>query len=103
MTVFLCKFSDMFAGESRKFTFTNRPPIALFRLEDGYFATDDTCTHAAGSLSEGFIEGDCVVCPVHPGEFDIRTGRAQCFPVEKDLAVYSLRIADDQIFLDIEV
>lgn len=103
MPVFLCKVSDMFEGESRKFTFTGHPPIALFRLEDGYFATDDTCTHAEGSLSEGFIEGDCVVCPVHPGEFDIRTGRAQCFPAEKNLAIYPVRVADEQVLLDIEL
>lgn len=102
MPITLCKVSDMFEGESRKFTFANRPPIALFRLEDGYFATDDTCTHAQGSLSEGYIEGDCVICPVHPGEFNIRSGRACVFPAEKDLVIYPVRISDEQVLLDIE-
>ncbi len=102
MPITLCGVSDMFEGESRKFTFAGRPPIALFRLEDGYFATDDTCTHAEGSLSEGFIEGNCVICPVHPGEFDIRSGRACNFPAEKDLATYPVRIVDEQVVLDIE-
>ena len=102
MPITLCRVSDMFEGESRKFTFANRAPIALFRLEGCYFAIDDTCTHAEGSLSEGFIEDNCVICPVHPGEFDIRTGRACSFPAEKDLGIYSVRILDEQVILDIE-
>ena len=32
--------------------------IAIFRLEDGYFATSNICTHQFAFLSEGYVEKD---------------------------------------------
>ena len=43
--------------------------IAIFRLEDGYFATSNICTHQFAFLSEGYVEKDCVECPLHQAFF----------------------------------
>lgn len=48
--------------------------IAIFRLEDGYFALDNVCTHQGGPLGEGKVEEGCVYCPWHGHQFDIKTG-----------------------------
>ena len=44
-------------------------PLAVFRVGEEFFATDDTCTHAKFSLAEGYIEGDEVVCALHEARF----------------------------------
>ena len=50
--------------------------ILLAKIGDAYFAIDDWCTHAAGMLDQGDLCADTfeVVCPVHEGMFDLRTG-----------------------------
>jgi nitrite reductase (NADH) small subunit/3-phenylpropionate/trans-cinnamate dioxygenase ferredoxin subunit len=48
--------------------------IALFRLDDGFFAIDNLCLHQAGPLCEGDIEGGVVTCPWHGWSYDIRRG-----------------------------
>ncbi|WP_326538972.1 non-heme iron oxygenase ferredoxin subunit [Pseudorhodoferax sp.] len=68
-------------------------PIALYRLSDGVFATDATCTHGNASLCGGFVEDDVSIeCPLHQGRFDIRSGRALCAPLEADLAIHPVRV-----------
>ena len=67
--------------------------IAIFHLDDGsWHATDNVCTHAFALLTEGWLEGDSVECPLHAGRFDVRTGHAMCAPVETDIAVYPVRV-----------
>lgn len=49
--------------------------VALFRVESGLFAIDDTCTHEDGPLGEGSLEPDGVVrCPYHGWRFRLRDG-----------------------------
>ena len=75
--------------------------IALFRLEGEIFATDDACTHAFGTLSEGYVEGDEIECPLHGGRFDIRTGKATCFPAAQDLGTYDVRVEGEKILVGV--
>jgi nitrite reductase/ring-hydroxylating ferredoxin subunit len=72
-------------------------PIAIYNLNGEYFATDDTCTHAHASLSEGQISGDEIVCPLHFATFDIRTGQVTCGPAFEDLRSYPVRVTGDTI------
>lgn len=53
------------------------PPFdVLVAWSDGeVFAMEDACNHAGASLAEGWLEGDCVVCPMHAYTFELRTGR----------------------------
>lgn len=45
-------------------------------LVDGVpHAIEDACNHAGASLAEGWIEGKCVVCPMHAYVFELRTGK----------------------------
>ena len=37
-------------------------------------AIEDACNHAGASLAEGWLEGRCVVCPMHAYAFDLKTG-----------------------------
>jgi nitrite reductase/ring-hydroxylating ferredoxin subunit len=78
-----------------------KPPVAVFRLEDGFFATDDTCTHALSSLAEGYIEDGTVECEFHFAKFDIRTGKALTPPAVIPLATYPVAVRDGIVYVDL--
>lgn len=74
--------------------------IALYQLEGGeYRATDNICTHEYAQLSDGWLEGSVIECPLHAGQFDVRTGKGLCAPIEKDLDVFEVRVTG----VDLEV
>jgi len=75
--------------------------IAIFNLAGAFYATDDVCTHAYASLSEGYVEDGCVECPLHAGLFDIKTGKAQGVPVVEDIKTYPVRIDGEDIHVEI--
>ena len=75
--------------------------IAIFNLEGTFYATDDVCTHAFASLSEGYVEDGCVECPLHAGMFDIKTGKAQGVPVVEDIKTYPVRVDGEDIHVEI--
>ena len=72
-------------------------PIALFRIGDAFYATGNLCTHELALLSDGFLDGCTIECPLHNGRFDVRTGEALSSPVEVDLPIYEVRVAGDAL------
>lgn len=93
--------ASLAVDEARRIDIPGGDPIAVFRLSDGLFATDDTCTHGAASLSEGFVDSGEIECPFHTGRFDIRTGAATLHPCTVAIRVYPVRIEDNEIIVDI--
>ena len=71
--------------------------IAIYNLDGEFFATDDRCTHMRARLSDGFVDGSIVECPLHFGKFDIRSGRALSAPCTIDLRVYRVNVEGDSI------
>jgi naphthalene 1,2-dioxygenase ferredoxin component len=71
--------------------------IALYAADDGIFATDNICTHAYACLSDGWLDGDVIECPLHAARFDIRTGRVLDPPATEDLKTYPVRVIGDEI------
>jgi ethylbenzene dioxygenase ferredoxin subunit len=98
----VCPASELEPGTGRRVTGEGHEPIALFRLESGCFAISDTCTHAEGSLSEGWVDGEQVICPIHPGEFHIPTGKACSFPAERNVRTYRALEQDGEVYVELE-
>jgi 3-phenylpropionate/trans-cinnamate dioxygenase ferredoxin component len=86
-------------GEARKICVPGSGPIAVFHSDDGFHALDDTCSHGQASLSEGWLEGHEIECPVHSGRFDIRTGAPLCFPVTEPVAAYPVDVEDGLLYV----
>src|SRR2546422_11504604 len=82
--------SDVPPGRAEVFDVEDRK-IAVFRLEDGFYAIEDICTHDGGPLAEGEIEEDQVICPRHGSRFDIRTGGALTLPAVIPADSYPVR------------
>ncbi len=77
-------------------------PVALYRLGSEVFATAGICTHALAILSDGFVEDGKIECPLHQGQFDIRSGKALCAPATEDLRTYAVKLEGDDVFIDME-
>lgn len=77
-------------------------PIAVYRLGDEVFATHGICTHALAFLAEGFLEDGKIECPLHQGQFDIRTGKALCAPLSKDIQTFAVKIDGGKVFVDLD-
>jgi 3-phenylpropionate/trans-cinnamate dioxygenase ferredoxin subunit len=75
------------------------PPIAVFRTTTGYYAIDDTCSHAKASLSEGYLEDDVIECPVHMAGFCLKSGRPLGPPATKAIGTYPVSIEDGTIYI----
>ena len=48
--------------------------ILVARLDDGFYAVNDRCPHAASPLSTGRIRRGTIMCPLHGARFDLATG-----------------------------
>lgn len=76
--------------------------IALVRLSDGFFATDDTCTHEECSLgTEGFLEGERIICGCHGAAFNPRDGHVLSLPATTDLATYRIDVTGDDVYITV--
>lgn len=74
--------------------------IAVFHAEDGnFYALDDECTHETASLSEGWVEGTEVECPVHSARFCLKSGEALCMPATINARTHRIEVIDDEIYL----
>lgn len=79
-----------------------REDIAIFHAEDGnFYALQDECTHEVASLSDGWLEGCTIECPIHSSTFDLKTGKVQCMPATVDARTYKVNVVDG--FLELEV
>lgn len=76
-------------------------PIAIFRLDDGYYAIEDRCSHEEAALSEGEIENGKVECPLHGALFDIKTGKNLSLPAVLPVKSYRVKIENGDIFLEL--
>ena len=87
---------DLAAGEVLGIEVAGRS-IALYAADAGIFATDNICTHAYACLSDGWLDGETIECPLHAARFDIRTGKVLDPPATEDLKTYPARMVGDEI------
>ena len=76
--------------------------LALYLVEGEVFATDDLCTHGAARLSEGYLDGDLIECPLHQGQFNVRDGSAVSSPCVEPVKSYPVRVEAGEILVGIE-
>ena len=75
--------------------------IALYEVEGEVFATDNVCTHGQARMSDGFLEGREIECPLHQGRFDVCTGKALCAPLTENIKTYPVRIENLRVLLNV--
>jgi nitrite reductase/ring-hydroxylating ferredoxin subunit len=56
-------------------------PVALVVLDDGRaYTVPDACPHDGNPLSDGFVDGESLVCSRHGWEVDVCSGRCPARP-----------------------
>lgn len=97
--IWLCKVSDVHENRAHQVCPAgSRDPLAVYKIGDEFFLTEDTCTHALVSLSQGDVQDGRVHCPLHGGAFDIRTGAAVEFPCTVALKTFGIQREGDDLF-----
>jgi len=89
--------------------------ILVFKLDDGIYATQSSCTHLFLPLKKGKIIDNCTLqCPFHRAEFDIKSGEVvkwANFPPgiqlvnalrkEKALDTYPVSVEDGKVYVEV--
>ena len=72
---------------------------SLYNVDGAFYCTDNVCSHAYALLSEGWLEGHLIECPLHNGQFDVRTGEGQGSPITEDIRSYRVKIDGEDILI----
>ena len=76
--------------------------ILLCRDGDEYFAVSYYCSHEAFTLEGGTINNNCITCPYHGAEFNLRTGEALSAPAFEPIRTYPVRFDDTVISIALD-
>ena len=78
----------------------NGKTLAVFNVDGGIHAINNTCCHRDGPLGEGELEGNIVTCPGHGWRYDVTTGACMNNPSVK-VEAYQVKIegADVKVLL----
>lgn len=109
----VCRESDLSVGEMKPLK-VGDTSVLVYRLADGFYATQNNCTHVFAPLTRGkIVDGERIRCPLHRAEFDIRSGEV-CkwanFPPgiqllnavrgEKALKTYPVTLEDGNVVIE---
>lgn len=98
----VCSRDDVEPGAMLQVSLEGLPALAVYRLGEEFYCTDDLCTHGAASLSdEGDLNGYVIECTWHEGKFDIRTGQPCSLPCTVALKTYPVVLQDEEVFIEI--
>jgi 3-phenylpropionate/trans-cinnamate dioxygenase ferredoxin component len=76
--------------------------IGIYKVGDELYALENVCPHAYALLTQGFIDGDTIECPLHEAVFHIPTGKCLKEPGGRDLKTYAVRLAGEEIQIKVE-
>ena len=74
-------------------------PVAIWNVDDEYYATDDTCSHEESSLVEGDLWGEVIECALHGAQFDVRTGAVLSLPAVFPIKSYPVRVDGETVYV----
>jgi nitrite reductase/ring-hydroxylating ferredoxin subunit len=92
----VARIADVPKGRMLEVTVGTRN-IVICHTREGWFAVDNICTHAYAKLSEGRLRKTRLICPLHGGSFDCRTGAAIGSPAEAPLGTYAVRLSGEDV------
>ena len=76
-----------------------RKEICIYKLEDGVYATDNSCSHEYSPLCEGMIVGEDVYCPKHGSRFHIKSGAVKDFPATRPVKTFQVKVEDGVVWV----
>ena len=95
----LCEAAAARPGEMHAVDIAGLAPLAVYNVGGEYYVTSNICTHNVAALTDGYLEGDIVECPLHGGAFNVRSGEATRFPCVEPLQTFEVEVRDGAIFI----
>jgi ethylbenzene dioxygenase ferredoxin subunit len=95
----LCGVADVAPGEILGVRVDAVEPLAVYNVAGRFYVTSDRCTHAVAYLSDGFLDGTTVECPLHGGCFDVTSGAATQAPCRTPLRTYEVVVDGDAVHI----
>ena len=90
---------DSFSASPVQTVEINGSAVAVFKVDNEFFAIQNRCSHAEASLSEGEVYDCKVECPLHGAEFDLKTGEALTLPATKPIATYTTEVNENSLLV----
>ena len=75
----------------------NGTDVLVARKNGKLYALSNTCVHRGGSLADGELDGDCVVCPLHTSAFRLEDGSVERGPATFPQPTLEARVQDGSI------
>ncbi len=66
--------------------------VAVFKIDDRFYAIEDVCTHDGAEIASGRLEGDEIICPRHGARFCVKTGAVTAPPAYENITCFPVRI-----------
>jgi 3-phenylpropionate/trans-cinnamate dioxygenase ferredoxin component len=76
--------------------------IGVYLVGGKHYALENVCPHAYALLSQGFVEGEEIECPLHGAKFHIPSGKCTMEPGGRDLKCYPVRVEGDTILVGVD-
>lgn len=75
--------------------------VCVARTVTGWYGVADGCPHEGAHLSDGYLEGDEIECPLHSSVFDLRTGAVLGPPSQDPVQAYPVCVENEDVFIDV--
>lgn len=97
----VCDVAEVKPGEMFSAEVEGLPPLAVYNVDGEFYVTSNICTHSIAILTDGYLEGDIVECPLHGGCFNVKTGEATHFPCEEPLQTFAAEVRDGAVCVNV--
>ncbi len=75
--------------------------LAVFNVDGVFHAIDNECPHRGGSLVDGALVGESVVCPLHRWQFSLADGR-NIANAASSVRRYPVEVRDGGVWVDVD-
>lgn len=95
------KVEELKQKELTEFVF-GKTNFAVSYKNNEFGVISGVCNHVGGSLGEGHLDGEYVVCPWHYWKFHHKTGKGEPGYEEDKVPSYNIKIEDGKLFVDLD-
>ncbi|GAB3196131.1 hypothetical protein GCM10027062_04680 [Nocardioides hungaricus] len=86
-------------GALKRVTVEGLPPLVIGNADGTVFCLKDECNHGEANLSEGELCGFELLCPLHSGSFDVRSGKAVKRPAKRPQIRFDVEVDDGIVYV----
>ncbi|MGX5844955.1 Rieske (2Fe-2S) protein [Mesorhizobium sp. ArgA1] len=98
----ICAFSDLEEDTVAPFEINDRR-VAIYLIDNKVYATTNVCSHAFALLSDGWLEGTLIECPLHGAQFEITSGEVVQGPADCPITVFETKVEGGQVLVCLPV